>query len=86
MALVGFLRRAEHDQSHPLRCVKSRTASVALAEGSRDMQLVLKHQGHHEEAAWVRNLTQELFPRDAKLWKRSRRERLTVDGRPLPSL
>jgi hypothetical protein len=84
--LLECWRRAEVDEGHTFRRVESRTASIALVENSRDLRLVLKHLGHHEEAAWVKKFTAEMFPRDGGLTGKSRRERHTVDGKPLPSL
>jgi hypothetical protein len=84
--LMEFWRQAEQDETHPLRRVKSRTASIALVENSRDIRIVLKHLGHHEEAAWIKKFTAELFPRDGGPTGMSRRERNTVNGKPLPSL
>jgi hypothetical protein len=84
--LFKFWRQAEHDQNHSLHRVKSRPRVVARTEGGRDMQLVLKHLGYREAAAWTKKFAKELFPRDRRPKEEPREERLTVDGKPLSSL
>jgi hypothetical protein len=84
--LFKFWRQAEHDGDHMLRRVKTRTGATARVEVSRDMRLVLGHQGYHEEAEWAKVFTNQLFPLHSRPKGRSRRERLTLDGKPLPSL
>jgi hypothetical protein len=59
---------------------------LTLVETARDMRLVLNYQGHHKEAQWLKKFVLEVFPFDKEFRGRSRRERLTVDGKPLPSL
>lgn len=83
--LFEFWLQAEQDQSHALRRVSSRAGGIAQVETSRDMQLVLKHLGHHGEAKRLKDLTHKLFPLGRNLSERSRKERLSVDGKPLPS-
>jgi len=77
--------QAENKEGHSLRRITSRTAAIAQVETSRDMQLVLKHLGHHEEAQQLKVLTLKLFPLHMTLQGQSRRERLSVEGKPLPS-
>jgi hypothetical protein len=84
--LLRFWRQAEHNEKHSLRRIKARSRTIAMIEVGRDMELVLEHQGYHEGAEWVRKFAQELFLRDSRPPGRSGRERLTVDGKPLPSL
>lgn len=82
---LKFLRRVEKDQNHPLRHIKVRSGAIALIEIARDLRLVLKHQGHYKEAAWVRKFALELYPQNKHPTGLSERERLIVVHRPLPS-
>jgi hypothetical protein len=84
--LLKWWRKAEHYQDHPLRRIESRSSMISTVEICRDLRLVLKHQGHHKDAQWPKNFVLEVFPFDKEFRGRSRRERLTVDGKPLPSL
>ena len=84
--LLKWWRKAEKYQDHPLRRMKSRASMISTVEICRDMRLVLKYQGHHKEAQWLEKFVSKIFPRDKDFWGLSRRERLTVDGKPLPSL
>lgn len=83
--MFEWWRKAREDQTHPLHAVVSRTASVTLVEVGRDVRLVLEHQGNYKEAQWLKSLLSEIFPKDRVFLGKSRRERLSVEGKPLPS-
>lgn len=57
-------RAASQDQKHPLHHIKSLKSMVSFVEQSRELRIVLKHFGHHEEADWPKAFTLEVFPRN----------------------
>jgi hypothetical protein len=84
--LLEWWRKAEKYQDHPLHGIESRASIVYTVEICRHMRLVLKHQGHHKDAHWLKKFVFEVFPLGKEFPGKSHRERLTVDGRILPSL
>jgi hypothetical protein len=83
--MLEWWRKAESDMGHAVRVIESRSSVHLMVEVTRDIRLVLEHQGHHKEAQWLKDFIYKVFPSYKKYSGKSRRERLTVDGKPLPS-
>lgn len=83
--MFEWWRKAEEDQTHPLHRVESRTSMLKLLEVCRDIRLVLNHQGNHKAAQLLKAFPFEVFPEGRVYSRKPRRERQSVDGKPLPS-